>query len=68
MARTYVEFTHFMDGKAYKVRMYDKIIPEDLVKNWALHYAATLKLRREPSIGEVDHTTKMRALGLNLEI
>lgn len=68
MSRTYVEFTHFMDGKAYKVKLYDKFIPEDLIQNWTLHYASTLKLGREPSLGEVDEATKLRAISLNLEI
>ena len=68
MARKTIEFTHLMDGKAYKVRLYDKFIPEDLILNWALHYAATLKLSKEPSLGEMDQATKMRAIDLNLEI
>lgn len=68
MARNYVEFTHLMNGKAYKVKMYDKFIPEDLVRNWTLHYAATLKTGRASSLGEMDQQTKLRAIGLNLEI
>ena len=68
MARKYIEFSHMMDGKSYKVRMYEKFIPEDLILNWTLHYAATLKTGRESTLGEMDEATKLRTIDLNLEI
>lgn len=68
MARNLVEFRFQMDGKVYTQKMYDKIIPEDPVLNLARHEAATLKLDGAPSRKEMDVSTKMLLVRLNLEI
>jgi hypothetical protein len=68
MARSIVEERRQMDGKLYLMRVYDKIIPEDMADNLSLHQAATHKTGREPSRSPYPRAIKMSLIRLNLEI